>query len=215
METEIVNELDQSKALLGTKRHKETILEMDTVNKRNRSARKEMEDYNKMRLIICVTAIDYEFVNALFRKITQEYKTQGEAASVYLFNWNDFPHNGTGNLIEFLMHKFKMDWVKSARLEKSDNGRIIRIIGEGNSISLRLKDKNIVNLKLGGCNRIYKLTAKRENGKINVYSRVKSGIAKRGYGPKIRHVMTFLREHAVYDDRDIQEFAGRFVGTEL
>lgn len=40
---------------------------------------------------------------------------------------------------------------------------------------------------------------------------VKPTIGKKGQGPKIRHVISFLREHAVYGDREIQNFAARFV----
>ena len=40
---------------------------------------------------------------------------------------------------------------------------------------------------------------------------VKPTIGKKGEGPKIRHVISFLREHAVYGDREIQNFATRFV----
>ncbi|WAM22519.1 MAG: hypothetical protein OI715_00075 (plasmid) [Candidatus Methanoperedens sp.] len=34
---------------------------------------------------------------------------------------------------------------------------------------------------------------------------------KKGQVPKIRHVVSFLREHAVFGDREIQNFAARFV----
>jgi hypothetical protein len=40
---------------------------------------------------------------------------------------------------------------------------------------------------------------------------VKPTLGKKGEGPKIRHVIIFLREHAVYGDREIQNFAARFV----
>ena len=40
---------------------------------------------------------------------------------------------------------------------------------------------------------------------------VKPSFGKKGLGPKIRHVLSFLREHAVYGDREIQNFAARFV----
>jgi len=40
---------------------------------------------------------------------------------------------------------------------------------------------------------------------------VKPTCGKKGEGPKIRHIISFLREHAVYGDREIQNFATRFV----
>ena len=40
---------------------------------------------------------------------------------------------------------------------------------------------------------------------------VKPTFGKKGEGPKIRHIISFLREHAVYGDKEIQNFATRFV----
>ncbi len=40
---------------------------------------------------------------------------------------------------------------------------------------------------------------------------VKPTVGKKGQGPKIRHVISFLREHAVYGEKEIQNFAARFV----
>lgn len=40
---------------------------------------------------------------------------------------------------------------------------------------------------------------------------VKSTFGKKGEGSKIRHIISFLRENAVYGDREIQNFATRFV----
>jgi hypothetical protein len=40
---------------------------------------------------------------------------------------------------------------------------------------------------------------------------VKPTVGKKGQGPEIRHVISFLREHAVYGDIEIQNFAARFV----
>ena len=40
---------------------------------------------------------------------------------------------------------------------------------------------------------------------------VKPKLGKRGDAPKMRHVVSFLREHAVYGEREIQNFAARFV----
>jgi len=40
---------------------------------------------------------------------------------------------------------------------------------------------------------------------------VKPTIGKKGQGPKMRHVISFLREHAVYGEGEVQKFAARFV----
>ena len=40
---------------------------------------------------------------------------------------------------------------------------------------------------------------------------VKPKLGKKGDVPKTRHVISFLREHAVFGDREIQNFAAKFV----
>ncbi len=52
---------------------------------------------------------------------------------------------------------------------------------------------------------------------INEY-RIRSALAgikpttgKKGKGPKVRHVVSFLREHSAFGDIEIQKFAARFV----
>ncbi len=40
---------------------------------------------------------------------------------------------------------------------------------------------------------------------------VRPTIGKKGNGPKVRHVVSFLREHSTFGDAEIQRFADRFV----
>ncbi len=40
---------------------------------------------------------------------------------------------------------------------------------------------------------------------------VRLTIGKKGNGPKVRHVVSFLREHSVFGDTEIRNFADRFV----
>jgi hypothetical protein len=40
---------------------------------------------------------------------------------------------------------------------------------------------------------------------------IKPTKGKKGNGPKFRHIISFLREHSAYGDREIQNFASRFV----
>ena len=42
---------------------------------------------------------------------------------------------------------------------------------------------------------------------------IKPMIGKKGKGPKIRHVINFLREHSVFGDAEIQRFSVRFLET--
>lgn len=40
---------------------------------------------------------------------------------------------------------------------------------------------------------------------------IKPTTGKKGKGPKVRHVISFLREHSVFGDIEMQKFAARFV----
>ncbi len=40
---------------------------------------------------------------------------------------------------------------------------------------------------------------------------IKPTIGKKGKGPKVRHVVSFLREHSAFGDVEIQKFAAKFV----
>ncbi len=65
----------------------------------------------------------------------------------YLFSWDDVPGNDSGRLIDFLRQNYDIDWVKTAKIEKVDDGKTIRIFTEKNSLLLRLNDeKNGVRL---------------------------------------------------------------------
>jgi CHAT domain-containing protein/TPR repeat protein len=88
---------------------------------------------------------------------------------MYLFGWGDVPGNDNVRIIEFLKHKFNIDWIETAKIEKIDYGNAINIITEKNSLSLRLNDeKTKVKLKIND-GRTYDLIAKTENNKINIY----------------------------------------------
>jgi hypothetical protein len=66
-----------------------------------------------------------------------------------LFSWDAIPGNDNVRLIEFLIHKFGIDWVKTAKIEKIDNDKTIRVSTEKNFLSLSLNDaKTEVNLKI-------------------------------------------------------------------
>lgn len=41
----------------------------------------------------------------------------------YLFSWDEILRNDSGELIDFLRQNYSIDWVKTAKIEKIDNGR--------------------------------------------------------------------------------------------
>jgi len=86
-----------------------------------------------------------------------------------LFCWDKIPGNDNGRLREFLRLKFDIDWVKTANIEKFDNGKIIRVSIGKKSLSLRLNDeKSRVNLKIDDV-RTDEFVARMKSGKLNIY----------------------------------------------
>ncbi len=87
----------------------------------------------------------------------------------YLFSWNEIPGNDDGELIEFLMWKYNIDWVETAKIEKSDDVRTVKVYVEKNYLSLNLNNERTkVYLKIDD-GRTDELITKTENGKLNIY----------------------------------------------
>lgn len=53
---------------------------------------------------------------------------------MYLFNWDNIPGKDEGKLIEHLEQKYGVDWVRTAKIEKS-NDYEIRIFTEKNLLA--------------------------------------------------------------------------------
>lgn len=90
----------------------------------------------------------------------------------YSFNWDEIPGNDNGRLIEFLTNYLGIDSVKTANIEKIDDGTI-KVSTEKYFLSLKLNnEKSKVNLTIDdGINYItYEFIAKAENGKLKIYS---------------------------------------------
>ncbi|MCZ7385593.1 MAG: hypothetical protein O8C63_12730 [Candidatus Methanoperedens sp.] len=89
----------------------------------------------------------------------------------HLFSWDDVPGNDSGRLKEFLIQKFGTGLVKTAKIDKIDNGKTIVVSVGKNYISLRLNDeKSEVNLEIDD-GRTDELIAKKENSKLNIYKK--------------------------------------------
>lgn len=102
-------------------------------------------------------------------------------AQSYLFSWKDVPGNDNERLIRFLLHKYNIEWVKTAKIEKTYNnpdpfqwheGQIIKLTNEKNFLSLRqdlkTNSKPIIKLEIDD-GRTDEFIMKNENGMDNVY----------------------------------------------
>ncbi|MCX9010376.1 MAG: hypothetical protein OIN66_04555 [Candidatus Methanoperedens sp.] len=90
-----------------------------------------------------------------------------------MFSWDEVPGNDSERLIKFLKQEFGISWVETAKIEKIDNGRNIRVTTEKNYLSLGLNnEKTKINLKIDdGISAEF--IVKNENGKLNIYENKK------------------------------------------
>lgn len=89
----------------------------------------------------------------------------------YLFRWDEIPGNDDGRLIEYLKQIFEIEWAKTAKIEKIDDGKTIRVSSGKNYLSLRLNDeKTKVNLEIFD-GKTDEFIAKMEDGRLNIYDR--------------------------------------------
>ena len=86
-----------------------------------------------------------------------------------LFSWDNIPGNDNLRLIEFLKQNFGIDWVKTAKIEKIDNGKTIKVSTQKNYLLLKLNNEQTeVNLEIDDV-RTDKFVVKIENSKLNIY----------------------------------------------
>lgn len=87
----------------------------------------------------------------------------------YLFCWEEIPGNDNIRLIEFLIQNFNIKWVKTAKIEKNDDGKTIIVTSEKNVLSLILNDeKTNIDLKINDII-IDNFIVKAEKDKLNIY----------------------------------------------
>jgi hypothetical protein len=90
----------------------------------------------------------------------------------YLFCWDGIPGNDSGRLIDFLKQNYGIDWVKTAKIEKIDDGKTIRVSVEKNYLSLSLNNEKTKAILTIDDVRADEFIAKTMNGKLNIYEKV-------------------------------------------
>ncbi len=87
---------------------------------------------------------------------------------IYLFSWGQIPGTDNEKLVGFLEKNYGIEWVKTAKIDKIDDGTI-KIFTEQNSLLLRLNpEKTKVNLTIDD-GRVDEFVVKTENGQVNIY----------------------------------------------
>jgi|GEM_PF-2677163 len=86
----------------------------------------------------------------------------------YLFSWKNIPGNDNGRLIEFLIQNFGIEWVRAAKITKSDDDMTIEVDTGTNVLSLKLDEKRSkVTLKIDNFEN-KKISMNLENGEIYI-----------------------------------------------
>ncbi|MCK4937725.1 MAG: hypothetical protein KAR85_03865, partial [Methanosarcinales archaeon] len=61
--------------------------------------------------------------------------------SGYLFNFNEVPGKDTEKLLQYLEQNHGIDWLKTANIEKIDDGKVIKVSNDVNDITVKLNDE--------------------------------------------------------------------------
>jgi len=85
-----------------------------------------------------------------------------------VFRWDKIPGEDDGRLIEFLTKKFDIYWSQTARIEKTEDGKVIKVSTEKNSLSLKLNDRNFEVIMVINGNKSKKLIAKMDHDGLKI-----------------------------------------------
>jgi hypothetical protein len=112
--------------------------------------------------------------------------------NMYLFSWNNIPGNDNWRLIGFFKKRFGVNWVTTAKIEKIDDGKTIKLSSKNHYLYLKLDDKRIeVSIEIDN-NKTNKLIAITENSRLNIYN----NITIMSYNKELRQaVFEYLRQH--------------------
>lgn len=106
---------------------------------------------------------DYELQISSFQELKKEK---------YIFRWDMIPRKHNKRLIHFLKKRFAIDWVISAKIEKTDDDATIRVYTETNYLLLKPNsDKTIVSVEIDD-GRIEELVVKTKNGKLRLFGKI-------------------------------------------
>ncbi|CAG0953752.1 hypothetical protein METP3_00366 [Methanosarcinales archaeon] len=89
----------------------------------------------------------------------------------YLFCWDKIPGKDETLLKEFLRINFSIDWIANAEIQKLNENTIKLFIDDKYVFLHLLNEKTKVNLFISD-NRKHELTAKEENGRVNIFVKI-------------------------------------------
>lgn len=111
-----------------------------------------------------LSAKNYEYQHIL-RLIEEDWKDN----SKYLFSWDEIPGNDSLTLTDFLKKKFDVNWVKTAKIEKIDNDKTIKVSTGQKFILLKLNnEKTKLFIEINDV-RTDEFIVKTENDNLKIY----------------------------------------------
>jgi alanyl-tRNA synthetase len=110
------------------------------------------------------------------RIVRQDIKRLSEETRyLFMFNWDNVPGNDSERLLSFLSDGYDIDWAENAQIRKSNDGKTLRIFKDENSVKIMMDEKKEkATLKISDARTHDDLKVKKENGKLNIYTKSKS-----------------------------------------
>jgi len=155
--------------------------------------------FDKYKLIAKYENNKLKIYSNLFKEeVLLEYLKPVIEHKKYFFRWDKIPGNDNVRLIEYLNRHFTIEWIKTAKIEKIDGGRAIKLSTGNKSLSLSLNDEKTKVYLKSDDDTTYEFIAKTENSKLNIYHKnitihklaelttkiIKSNNKNRGLKPK-------------------------------
>lgn len=121
-----------------------------------------------------VESLDFKLEELFSERAFEQVRERGkervlEAVNgIYLFSWDEIADDS--KLIDFLIHHYRVRWVKHAKIKRENDGATINVYYQKNSISLQLNDKkNKLNLTFDDGD-TYEFVVRLEKNGLNVYN---------------------------------------------
>jgi RHS repeat-associated protein len=127
--------------------------------------------------------VSFSYSDGFGREIQKKIQAEpGPIEGVYLFSWEEIQGNDSEILTDFLKSKYDVDWVKTAKITKTNTSKTIMITAGENFLSLNLINENTeMNLEIDN-GKTDKFIVKTENGKLNIYEGVIGDVNPRWVG---------------------------------
>ncbi len=114
----------------------------------------------------------HKIIKTDIEEINKTGKRGRPKKNAYLFGWKEIPGNDSEKLTDFLKSNYDVDWVKTAKIAKTDDNKTIMITAGEKYISLNLSNENTeLDIKIDN-GKTDKFIVKTENDKLNIYKTV-------------------------------------------